>query len=115
MLDAQRDGAAAAGTGEDLARRTGRFANLWRVVDIALLGGRLLLLQPTDPDPHAGHDEFELVDGVLRSDRAPDLGSGSQSVEQARDAAGVVTSVRTGGITHRPLEALLAERAASAR
>lgn len=37
----------------DLTRFTGRFANLWGVTDIALLGGRLYALDPTSADPAA--------------------------------------------------------------
>ena len=108
LAGAARHRAAPPDQGEDLARHTGRFANLWQVVDVALLGGRLLLLQPSDPDPWARHSELTLVDGVLRSGRAPDFGSGSRTLEQERDEAGAVTSVRIGGITHQRIEALLA-------
>ena len=108
LAGAARHRAAPPDQGEDLVRHTGRFANLWQVVDVALLGGRLLLLQPSDPDPWARHSELTLVDGLLRSGRAPDFGSGSRTLEQERDEAGAVTSVRIGGITHQRIETLLA-------
>ena len=38
----------------ELSRFTGRYASLWGVVDIALLGGRLYRLHPGLPDPDRG-------------------------------------------------------------
>ena len=111
LAGAERRGGAPAGEDAGLAGRTGRFANLWEVVDVALLGGRLFLLHPTDSDPYAGHSELELVDGALRSQRTPDPGSISNVVEQVRDAAGAVESARINGVSHWPLEVFLARRA----
>lgn len=46
LIDLAADPAAPR-SGQDLARFTGRFANVWGVIDVADLGGRLVLLHPT--------------------------------------------------------------------
>jgi len=44
------------------ARFTGRFASLWGVIDIAVLGGRLFRIHPAQPDPTENVAELEIVD-----------------------------------------------------
>lgn len=43
---------------------TGRWATLWGVQDVVLLGGRLVLLTPTLADPTSSVQELEVVDGT---------------------------------------------------
>lgn len=65
LLDLASDTAAAAPSvahGVDPARFVGRYADLWGVYDVALLGGRLYLLDPTLIDPAAGVMDLEVVD-----------------------------------------------------
>ncbi|HEY9338775.1 MAG TPA: serine hydrolase domain-containing protein, partial [Kribbella sp.] len=50
----------------DLARFTGRYADLWSVSDIALLGGRLYVIDPTSPDPAAEPTTLEADGDTLR-------------------------------------------------
>lgn len=45
----------------DLRRFTGRFVSLWGVNDIALLGGRLYLMRPTESDPSSTAVELKPV------------------------------------------------------
>ena len=49
-----------------LARFTGRFANLWGVIDVALLGGRLYVIDPTADDPAADPTTLEADGDDLR-------------------------------------------------
>lgn len=49
-----------------LSRFTGRFANLWGVFDIALLGGRLYVLDPAALDPTAEPTKLEPSGDSLR-------------------------------------------------
>jgi len=60
----------------DLQRYTGRFANLWGVTDVALLGGRLVLLHPGGPEPVADSAELTVeAEDVLRLETVPGFGS----------------------------------------
>lgn len=102
----------AAGAG-DLERWTGRFANLWGRVDVALLGGRLVLLGPGSPDPSQGYLELtpEGPD-ALRSEAVDGTGPVGELVRYAWADDGSVVSLRFGGMTEWPVEAFRARRAA---
>jgi CubicO group peptidase (beta-lactamase class C family) len=86
-----------------------RLANLWGVRDVALLGGRLLLLDPTAVDPTSDGTYGELaVESPTRLRLVS--GPGYDAVGEAMDftfaADGAVESVRAaGGLTWWPLEA----------
>jgi D-alanyl-D-alanine carboxypeptidase len=87
---------------------TGRFASLWGVVDVAELGGRLVLVRPTLTDPLPGIEELEVVDArTLRVAAQPSFGPAGELIPVERDAAGRVVSVRLGGVTSRPVEDVL--------
>jgi CubicO group peptidase (beta-lactamase class C family) len=96
----------------DLARFTGRFANLWGVTDVALLGGRLVLLYPSAPDPTEGHLEL-MAEGpaTLRVESVAGFGSAGEAVEFDWGADAAVTRVRFGGISAWPEEAFRERRA----
>ena len=70
-------------TGDALATAraaTGRWATLWGVQDVALLGGRLVLLTPTLADPTSSVQELEVVDeGTLRVVSGPGLRLGRRA------------------------------------
>ena len=84
---------------------TGRFASLWGVVDVAELGGRLVLVRPTLPDPLPGIEELEVVDaGTLRIAAQPGFGPAGEPIRLERDADGRVVSLRLGGVTNRPVD-----------
>jgi CubicO group peptidase (beta-lactamase class C family) len=94
-----------------LASFTGRFASLWGVVDIAELGGRLVLVRPTLPDPLPGIEELEVVDaGTLRVAAQPGFGPAGEPIRLERDADGRVVSLRLGGVTNRPVGEVLPRR-----
>ncbi|MBN1093417.1 beta-lactamase family protein [Blastococcus sp. TML/M2B] len=81
---------------------TGRFTGLWGVLDVAELGGRLVLLRPTLADPLHGMEEAQVVDdGTLRLAAQPGFGAAGELVRLERDGSGTVTAVRLGGVTHR--------------
>jgi D-alanyl-D-alanine carboxypeptidase len=94
-----------------LASFTGRFASLWGVVDVAELGGRLVLVRPTLPDPLPGIEELEVVDaGTLRVAAQPGFGPAGEPIRLERDADGRVVSLRLGGVTNRPVQEVLPRR-----
>ncbi|SOE03716.1 serine hydrolase domain-containing protein [Blastococcus haudaquaticus] len=88
-----------------LASFTGRFASLWGVLDVAELGGRLVLIRPTLTDPLPGVEELEVVDAsTLRVAAQPSFGPAGELVPVQRDADGRVVSLRFGGVTSRPVD-----------
>ncbi|SFE58960.1 serine hydrolase domain-containing protein [Blastococcus tunisiensis] len=83
---------------------TGRFSSLWGVLDIAELGGRLVMVRPTLPDPLPTVEELQVVDGsTLRSAAQPGFGPAGELIRLERDADGRVASLRYGGVTCRPV------------
>jgi len=98
--------------GADPARFAGRFANLWGVTDVALLGGRLVLLHPGSPDPTEGHLELT-VEGpdTLRMESVAGFGSPGETVDYQWGADGAAARVRTGGLSAWPVEVFRAQRA----
>jgi CubicO group peptidase (beta-lactamase class C family) len=96
-----------------LERFTGRFANLWGLTDVALLGGRLLLLHPSAPEPADEYAELT-VDGqdTLRLETVDGFGSPGETVEYEWAADGTVGRVRAGGMSSWPLEVFRARRTA---
>jgi CubicO group peptidase (beta-lactamase class C family) len=98
---------------EELQRFTGRFANLWGVTDIALLGGRLVLLHPGAPDPAEDHTELTVAGpDSLRLETVAGFGSPGESVEYEWSPDGTAGRVRIGGISAWPVEAFRARRSA---
>ena len=76
---------------------TGRWATLWGVQDVALLGGRLVLLTPTAADPTAAVQELEVVDeDTLRVVSGPGYASVGEAVALQRDGTGAVRTLRSG-------------------
>ena len=95
---------------------TGRFASLWGVLDVAELGGRLVLVRPTPPDPLPGIEELEVVDAhTLRIAAQPSFGPAGERVPVERDADGRVVALRLGGVTSRPVEEFRRRRSAMTR
>ncbi len=91
--------------GVDQSRFTGRFANMWGVIDIADLGGRLASINPRGLEPSASYQFLDVVgDDELRTERVPGFGVTGEPVRFERDDAGAITAVRMGGMTSWPLE-----------
>ena len=93
-------------TAEDSARFCGRLANLWQVQDIALLGGRLYLVDPAADDPTEVTTRLDIVDGRrLRISDTSGYGSFGEELEFDFAADGAIVSVRGGsGMTWWPLD-----------
>ena len=97
----------------DLQRHAGRFVNLWGVTDVALLGGRLVLLHPSAPDPAEDHLELA-VEGpdTLRLESVAGFGAPGETVDYTWAEDGGVAAVRIGGISAWPEPVFRARRAA---
>jgi hypothetical protein len=90
----------------NLAPFTGRFADLWGVVDVAVLGGRLFLLKPTGANPAEGAAELEVVDdSTLRIVGGPGYGSYHEPVSYTFDGDTIVSVRIESGLTYVPVEA----------
>jgi CubicO group peptidase (beta-lactamase class C family) len=89
----------------DLARFTGRFANLWGVSDIVLLGGRLYAIDPSSPDPTAEPMTLEAEGDVLRVTGGSGYGAYGESYRYTFGPDGQVETVRgSSGLRARPLD-----------
>jgi len=85
-------------------RFTGRFASLWAVQDVALLDGRLFLLNPAAASPTDDPVALELVDdSTLRMVSGSGTGSIGEPLRYDFAPDGSIRSVRGGsGMTLRP-------------
>ena len=89
----------------DLTRFTGRYADLWGVVDIALLGGRLFLLSPVAANPADLAAELGYVDDhTLRIVGGRGYGSYGEPVVFTFDGDRVVSVRIESGMTYRPID-----------
>jgi CubicO group peptidase (beta-lactamase class C family) len=96
---ASDDGASPA----DLASYTGRFAAIWGVTDIADLGGRLRLVQPSQADPTVAMTKLEVEDAdTLRITETTGFFSPGETVRYVR-RDGRVERVVIGGLAALPI------------
>lgn len=95
------DGAPSSGHGprQDLDRWTGRFANLWGMVDVARLGEQLWLIDPRQADPFVGAERLTVDGAVLRPEVHDGFGPVGEPIEVLRDAADEPVAVVVGGMT----------------
>jgi D-alanyl-D-alanine carboxypeptidase len=90
----------------DLGRFTGRFAGLWGVTDVFILGGKLFASSPVAPSPLAEPIELAVIDeDTLRIMGGSPYGSVGELFRYERDASGKVVSLFTGGMQTWPIEA----------
>jgi CubicO group peptidase (beta-lactamase class C family) len=88
----------------DLSSYTGRFGDLWGIVDVVDLGGRLRLVAPDQPDPTVMSEKLEVVDpDTLRITEAAGFASPGETVRYTR-CDGAIEKVAFGGVTAVPLE-----------
>ena len=90
------------------ARFTGRYANLWGVLDVADLGGRLFALDPGEAEPARTRPRCgSRTTGALRDRRGqPRATTRRGRADFTFDGDGAVKSVQGGGGTsYRPLAA----------
>ncbi|HAP76374.1 MAG TPA: serine hydrolase [Acidimicrobiaceae bacterium] len=81
----------------DLQSFCGRFATVWGVYDIALLGGRLYQLSPSLVDPTVAPTRLDVIDGdTLRIADTAGYGSRGELMTFDRHPDGSVRSVRGG-------------------
>jgi D-alanyl-D-alanine carboxypeptidase len=98
-----------------LSACTGRFANLWGVTDIAELGGRLVLLRPTAPDPVAAYEELTVAGpDRLQIHRGPGFGPAGEQIRIERAPDGSIRSI-AGPMTSWPIEDFRRDRAGLTR
>ncbi|MEU4287518.1 serine hydrolase domain-containing protein [Kribbella sp. NPDC026596] len=93
------------GAADGLGRFTGRFANLWGVTDIVVLGGRLYAIDPTSPDPAAEPTTLEPDGDNLRVTGGSGYGSYGETYRYTFDADGKPESVRgSSGLLSLPID-----------
>jgi CubicO group peptidase (beta-lactamase class C family) len=93
------------GSGAGLARFTGRYANLWGVTDIVLLGGRLYAIEPGSPDPAAEPTTLEADGDSLRVTGGSGYGSFGEFYRYTFGPDGQVESVRgSSGLLDHPID-----------
>jgi CubicO group peptidase (beta-lactamase class C family) len=89
----------------DAARFTGRFANLWGVLDVAVLGGRLYAIDPSGPDPAEEPVPLDrLDDATLRVAGGSGFGSYGEQVRYERAGDGRIVRLRHGAVSYEPVE-----------
>lgn len=89
----------------DLQRFTGRFANLWGVMDVVLLGGQLYRLAPTADDPTHEPFTLEVVDEhTLRMTGGIGFGAYGETLRYEFAEGGVATIHGGGGMSWYPIE-----------
>jgi CubicO group peptidase (beta-lactamase class C family) len=89
-----------------LERFCGRFANLWGVLDVVRLGGKLYAISPTAPDPTEEPTELEVAaESTLRVGKTNGYGAPGEELRFDFTADGRPRSLRGGsGMTSYPLD-----------
>ncbi|MBV9602945.1 MAG: beta-lactamase family protein [Chloroflexi bacterium] len=91
------------GSSSDLARYTGRFANVGGAVDIVAFGGKLFGLASESDSPSKFAWELEVIDADrLRITKCGGFGYPGESILYERDAGGDIQRIITGGVSMYP-------------
>ena len=89
----------------DLSGFAGRFAALWGVTDVFVLGGKLLASSPVEPSPIVQPFELAVIDeNTLRIMSGSPYASVGELFRYERDADGKVISLFIGGMKTWPIE-----------
>jgi CubicO group peptidase (beta-lactamase class C family) len=89
----------------DLNSFTGRFAGLWGVIDVTVLGGKLYATTPVMPTPLVQASELAVVDAdTLKIMDGSPYGSVGEYYRYNRDSDGKIVSVSAGGGLAWPIE-----------
>jgi len=89
----------------DLDSFTGRFAALWGVTDVFVLGGKLFADSPVAPSPLTQPYELAVIDeNTLRIMKGSPYASVGETFRYERDQNGKIISVFTGGMRAWPIE-----------
>ena len=88
----------------DASRLTGRFANMWGVMDVVQLGERIVTIHPGAPAPMASVDVLEPTESdALRFVKGSGFGSIGEDLRYEFDGDSVVAIHGGGGMTMWPL------------
>ncbi|MFI5709988.1 serine hydrolase [Kribbella sp. NPDC051620] len=87
-----------------LERFTGRYANLWGVMDVVVLGGRLYAIDPSTPDPVVDPTTLEMEGDTLRITGGSGYGAIGETYRFTFTPDGSVESVRGSSGLSRPLD-----------
>lgn len=98
---AEKPGAPAPAPSDAALARTGRWASAWGVVDVAALGRRLLVLDPTSATPAENADELAEDGDELRIRSGSGYGSVGEPVTLTHEDDGTPL-LRYGGMGMRP-------------
>jgi CubicO group peptidase (beta-lactamase class C family) len=89
----------------DLGSFTGRFAALWGVTDVLILGGKLFASSPVAPSPVVQPYELAVIDAnTLRIMSGSPYASVGELFRYERHGDGKIISVFTGGMKAWPIE-----------
>ncbi|MDP9370255.1 MAG: beta-lactamase family protein [Chloroflexota bacterium] len=89
----------------DLGTFSGRFAALWGVTDVFILGGKLFASSPVEPSPMVQPYELAVIDeNTLRIMGGSPYASVGELFRYERDADGKAISLFTGGMRTWPIE-----------
>ncbi|WOF21982.1 serine hydrolase [Microbacterium betulae] len=83
---------------------SGRFANLWGVVDVVDLGGILHVVASRAPEPAAGATRLVVEDGRLVREPVAGYHETGEPVSVVRDDDGRIARIRLGSMTYWPFE-----------
>ena len=106
LVDLAADPGEHAAAPEGAERFCARLADLWGVGDVALLGGRLFLLDPTADDPVEAITRLEVVDDTtLKVVDAPGTAAYGELIRYTFDGDRVASVSGPGGLTSWPIDA----------